>query len=512
MKILKIIIHLLAFLTGICLIFNIPVTREYESLLLTLLIGYGCISLFMLVVMELINGSFPRFIGILLVVSLFAFNFFSETSQLYNRAETIYFLRYSLLVFAGAFTIINIFGISPKFSFTKIEISSFKKYYLFNHLMYLTLIALIIAAIYIIHKEKPEEILKRSSALLLAVLPFFNKNYVRAISRKINNHERFLKTGISMGQLGLLARIKNFVFTKDRIVSTGIYQLTESDYRSTIKVTTALQLARILSNEWNPKYSKLFVMDELQKIDFNYRIVEKNEHGISVIDDDACMYHFGNASFVKNKIRRDDRANMFLLKNEIPIAKFRINEKIAAEKTELINQLDYYGNTLLFNPGNNEDLGYDYTLLFDKIYAGVNETKQHDLLKDLEKKAPTAFFASKAIKQQPNSLCFHVTTNIDAEQKPNKIILDQNQLLQVPSLVHQAKKVQSLLRITFVFAAIFQILAAVIALIYYKHLLLVFGLSIGISLLAELIAIIIIRKIGHTPSHPANLAQSHQAA
>jgi hypothetical protein len=512
MKILKIIIHLLAFFTGICIIFNFPVTREYEPFLFTLLIGYGCISLFLLVILESIAGSFPRYIGILLVVSFFAFDFFSEKSHLYNSAETIYFLKFILVFLAGAFAVINIIGVSLEFSFKKIEISSFKKYYLVNHLMYLTLIALIIAAIYIIHKEKPEEILQRSTAVLLAVFPFFNKNYVRAISRRFTNHERFLKTGISMGQLGLLSRIKNFVFAKDRIIATGIYQVTESDYRSTIKVTTALQLARILSNEWNPKYSKLFVMDEFQKIDLNYRIVEKNENGISVIDDDACMYHFGNASFVKNKIRRDDRANMFLLKNEIPIAKFRINEKIAAEKTELINHLDYYGNTLLFNPGNNEDLGYDYTLLFDKIYAGVNETKQHDLLKDLEKKAPTAFFTSKAIKQQPNSLCFQITTNIDAEQKPNKIILDQNKLLLVPSLVQLARKVRALLRNAFFFAVIFQLLAAIIALFYYKNLLLVFGLSIGIALLAELIAIIIIRKIGHTPSHPANLAQSHQAA
>ena len=512
MKIIQTIIHAIAFLTGISVILNIPFLKEFEGIILLLMLAYALSTLLFSVIRELSLNSFPRHIGLLLVFGFFAYEYISKRYFLFDQAGIIRNLKYATVIMAGAFIILSLIGASVKLRFKKIEINAYKKYYLVNNILYVSILLVFIPLIYFLPKSSFEESGKRMIAVLLAIFPFFNKNFVRGIALRLKNRKPFLDLGISIGQLGKLARIRNFVFAKDKIISTGDYQILESDYRSTIKVTTALQLARMLSNDWNPRYSKLFVMDEFERIKLNYRIVEKNENGISVIDDDASMYHLGNASYMKNKIRRDEHANMFLLKNEIPIAKFKINEKIAPDKTALINSLDYFGNTLLFSPGNVDDLGYDYTLLFDKIYSEIKEPKQYEMLKDLEKKAPTAFFTSKAPKQIPNSLCFHVTTNIDAEQKPNKIVLDQHQLLKVPAMVKLAKKVHTLLRYALFFSVFFQLAAAVIALLFYNQMVLVFGLSFGIALLAELFAILIIRQIGYFPSHPAILAQSHQAA
>jgi len=277
-------------------------------------------------------------------------------------------------------------------------------------------------------------------------------------------------------------------------------------------VSTALQIARILANDWNPKYAKLFVMDEFEKVDMMYRLVDRGENGITVIDDDACMYHLGNSTYVKDKIKWDDKSNLFLLKNDIPIAKFKVNEKIMPEKIELLNQLDYFGNTLLIYPGHVQDLGHDYTILFDKIYSEVDEKKQAELLKELEKKAPTALFTAKSTKNIVNSVYFFVTSNIEEKSTASKIVIAPESLLEIPRIFNIAKKVHSILRNALLYSFIVQFVFGIIALIFYKYLILLLALNVLLGILSQIIEAIIVKKICYFPSQPANLAHSHHAA
>jgi hypothetical protein len=429
-----------------------------------------------------------------------------------NKIQTEGFIVYAATILSVVLILFTLFGTPVSFNYRKIDVAAYRRYFLANMFFCLLLVLILVLIVYIIEKRDINKLLIRILAINLAVFPFFNRNFVRGITQRLQQNKNFLALGISFGQLGKLAKIRNFVFTKDRIISSGIFQLTESEYRSTIKVTTAMHLTRQLAGIWNPKYTNLFVSDEFENLKLKYQVVEKNENGISVIDDDACMYHLGNSTFVKDKIKKDEHSNLFLLKNEILIAKFRINEKITAEKVELMNQLDYFGNTVLFNPGEIEDLGYDHTIIFDKIYSHVTESKQSELLRELEKKAPTAFFTAKNPKEISNTMSFHITTSIDAQSGPNKIVLSPQKLIKVPEMIRLAKKVHTLLSHTLLFSLFFQIVLFVIAIINYNSLIMLFGLNSAMAVIAEIVAILIIRKIGYLPSHPANLAQSHQAA
>ncbi|NJO90203.1 MAG: hypothetical protein HC831_15610 [Chloroflexia bacterium] len=190
------------------------------------------------------------------------------------------------------------------------------------------------------------------------------------------------------------------------------------------------------------------------------------------------MYHFGNYSYVKGKIKRDNKANLFLLKNEIPIAKFIIDEKIADEKAEFINQLDYFGNTILFNQGAKEDLGRDYEIVFDRVYSGLNNAKQRDLLKELNKKAPTAFFSTTDPGKTPNDLSFYITTKSDVKKNEKLVICSANSLLQLPKLIGHVKKVHTFIRHALYASMTIQFLLLVFALFSFKNLILVLSINL----------------------------------
>jgi uncharacterized integral membrane protein len=274
----------------------------------------------------------------------------------------------------------------------------------------------------------------------------------------------------------------------------------ESDYRSTIRVITATQLARQLAEEWNPKYTRLFINDEFEKSRLKYHVIEKNENGISVIDDDACLYHFGNSAFVKDVIKKDEYANLFLVKNELPIAKFRVNEKITNDKVELMNELDYFGNTILFNPGIIEDLGYDYTIMFDKIYSGTTPEKQLELLRDLEKKAPTAHFTAKNPKQIPNSICCYISSNIDIKNEEKKIVLNSEKLFKIPEILRLAKKMHTMVKYALYFSILFQLLLIIFAFLNSEKIILIYGFNFAFFMLAELLGKAIAGKLFTVPA------------
>jgi hypothetical protein len=504
MKILRIILNLIACLIGLLLAINLPVNEEIKNILFHGLMFYGLLALSFSVLREIILVSFPRKIGLLIVFAFIAFQIITNNFIVAEKEYSKLFVVYAASILSFSILIHSFLGDSFSFNHRKIDVRSFRSFYRRNNWFFIVLFVVLVSLVFLLERDSKSNYLIRISAILLAIFPFLNKDFIRGLTQRLKSSKDFSALGIGLEYLGKLGWLKNFVFTKDKIISTGIYQVTESDYRSSVRVTTALQIARILANEWNPRYAKLFVMDEFEKLELNFRLVEKNENGISVIDDDACMYHLGNATFVKDKIRVEDKFNLFLIKNDLQIAKFRINEKIATEKTELINQLDYFGQTQFIYNGNIHDLGHDYTIIFDKIYPDISEQKQTKLLKDLDKKMPTAFFSSKAPKEVVNSVYFYITSNIDLENTGNMIVLDSQMLLKVPVMIKLAKKVHSLFRYTLLSSIGFQLIMGIIALFNYNSFILIFSLNIGIGILTEIIALIITRKIAQLPTKPPN--------
>jgi len=512
MKAIRIIIHTFALLAGLLLILDLPFISELKQILLYIIIAYSLSNLVIYLMMDLLALTLPRFTGISLVYAFMVYqHFFGKNAFVEQTVSTNYILWFS--IFFPAFLLLNnILGIPVWFKFKKKDISAFRKYYILNIFVYFLLIIIFVFISYLLENERNQSFYSRIIAIFSALYPFLNKQFFLGLYRRYQsgiNREGF---NMDFGLLGKLGLVRNFVFAKDKIISTGKYQLTESDYRSTIRVSTALALSRYLAEQWNPKYTSLFVRDEYEKLDVKFQIVEKNENGISVINDDATMYHFGNSAYLKNKTHKDDHSNLFLIKNEIPIAKFKINEKIEPEKVEFFNELDYYGNILLLNNGNLEDLGHDYTIIFDKIYSGINETKQFDILKELEKKAPTAFFSAKQHIDVPNSVFFYITSKIDAKPIENQIILASQDLRKIPGIVRTAKKVHSLSKYALFFLFFSQLFMAVFAIFGYQFPALISSISLLIALLSEIFARYVIKQVDQLPSQPANLAHNHHAA
>jgi len=495
MKIFLVILHSLALVTGIVLVSNLSDLPVSEEILIYFLIGYSVVVFLINLFKSFGLLTFPRQIGLFIVYVFVSVQYLIQNAFFLHQENSLKFILFASMVLAAGMLIITIKTNPFKFKYDKVEISGFASIFRINFWMYLILMPIFFTAIFLLSKNNIQNLTLRALALVLSFAPLLNKEFFNRLSCILEKHKSFLEIGFSLSQLGIFGRIRNFVFFKDKILSTGMYQIAESDFRSTVRVTTAIQIARILADDWNARYAKLFVMDDYEKVNLDYRLVHKNEDGITVIDDDACMYHLGNSTYVKDKIKWDDRANLFLLKNDIPIAKFKVNEKILAEKIELLNQLDYYGNTLLIHNGHIQDLGHDYTIIFDKIYEQIKDDKKIELLSEIEKKAPTAIFVAKSQKECVNSACFHITIDDFTSINKSEITLSPNKLPEIPKLFGIAKKVKALFRNMQILTICFQIIFSLLALLFYKYMLALFTINVVTLIVFEFVEIILAKRI-----------------
>jgi len=510
MRILRIILHSIFLIAGAMVLLNIVLPEQYINTIFLGTIGYAILILSYSVILELFLLSFPRFLGILLIMLFFSTSFFLNDFNIFSREILFNYLKIISIVIIAVFLLLDLINSFPRISYARIKTHSYKISLIINNTIFLTIIVL--SFMLYVNTNKNKENLIYAIAFLMVLFPYFNKTFIQRLAHSLKPRIDDFKLDISFNQLVKMAKIKNFVFSKDKLIESNDYQLIDSDFRSTVRVITATQLSLQLANMWNRKYAKLFVNDEFENSPVKFDIVEQNDSGICVIDDKAGMYHFGTYAFVKDKIRPDNKSNLFLLKNDLTLAKYIVNEKISPEKTELINQLDYYGNTILFNPGIKEDLGRDYSIVFDKVYSGLNEEKRHNLLSELNKKAPTAYFTAKYPKNIPCELSFYISSNTDIEKNKKIVISNSRNLYTIPSLIGFAKKVHNFINYAQLLSIVIQLFMLLVAFFNYKSLLILFSVNIILGLLAETGLKIFAKKINHLPDQPANLDQSHQAA
>ena len=487
MRILKIVLHSLFLILGASLLLKTFFSPQVTNLLYLLLFSYTILALGISVLKEVILIAFPRHFGFLFVFTYFFSLLFFEKFEQFTKDELINFLTLFSILLATYFLISSIIDTRFSFKFRKIKTSSFINKYWINYIIALMLFLSSFAFVFVLLREKSLSNIYYSLAVLLALYPHLNKNLIRTFNASLNSLSQKLNLSITFNQIGKLAKIKNFVFSKDKFIESGDYRMVDSDYRSTVRVITVLQLCLQLSEDWNKKYKRLFVQDEFEKKEIKYQIVEQNTNGITVIDDGATMYHFGNYTYVKEKTKRDNKANLFLLKNEIPIAKFTVNEKIADDKAEFINGLDYFGNTILFSQSAREDLGRDYDIVFDRVYSGLNDKKQTELLKELKKRASTAFFSTKDPGKTPNELNFHITTNTTVKNDDKTVVCDAKNLIQLPKLINHVKKVHTFIKHALYTSMLIQVLLTIFALINPTNLALILSINLAFVILSEIV-------------------------
>lgn len=510
MRILRIILHSIFLIAGAIILFDIKFPEQYSNAIFSGIVLYTVIILSYSVILELLMLSFPKYLGILSVILFFSVEFHLHEFEIFTQETLFNYLKIMSVISIANFLILDLMDEFPRISYARIKTHSYRLLLFSNTLI--CLIILLGALMLYIGSNKNKENWFYLVAILIAMFPYFNKTYIRSLAVNLQNQIDDFNLGISFNQLVKMARIKNFVFSKEKLIESSDYQIIDSEFRSTVRVITATQLSLQLATMWNRKYAKLFVTDEYESSSIKFEIVEQDDNGICVIDDTAGMYHFGTYAFVKDKIKPDNKSNLFLLKNGLPIAKYIVNERISNEKTEFINQLDYFGNTILFNQGIKEDLGRDYSLVFDKVYSGLNEDKKINLLRELNKKAPTAFFTAKYPKNVPCEISFYVSSNTSAEKNHRVVIAGSKSLFTIPALIGFAKKVHQFINYALLLSIVIQIFIFLLALFNYKNLILLFSINIILGLLAEMGLKIFSKKLRYLPDQPANLAQSHQAA
>lgn len=487
MRILRIILHSFFVLLGVGALNKILIPAEYLNIAINIVYAYTLGIIGFSIIKEIGVFAFPRHMGIAIVYVFLLWEFL--TLEL-SAVQFLVLQRYLLLasVFIVAYHLIVAIINNPySFKFRKMGTSSFREYYWPVYVIYLMIIIASGYFFYNLNKSQNIDTWHYSLAILLGLFPYYNKNLVRALGVSLLKSLEEYCLKITFNQLGRLSKVKNFVFFKDRLIESGNYQLVDSDYRSTVRVISMLKLSLQLSDDWNKKYSRLFVNDEFGAEKFSYKIVSKNEDGITVIDDKAILYEFGNYKYVKDKIKRDDKANLYLLKNDLPVAKYTVNERINDDKAELVNQIDYFGNTILFNSGTDEDLGRDYEIVFDKIYSNLSETKLNDILTELNKRAPTAFFTSTKPENIKHNLIIYITENPGVKKNGKFLECNQRSLLDIPRIIKQTKKVNLFLRYGLFISLGIQFALLVLAIIFYKHILLILGLNLGFASIAELL-------------------------
>lgn len=512
MRITRIILHALFLILGVLILLEVQISEKVANILPLILSFYALGILLFSVIRELILMSFPRHIGVMLVLGFLVLKLITKDYLIFSEDKLLSYITQGSAIIAAYFLIIAILGNSLKFSTLRIKAGSYNSYYRINYFLYITIAVLAVTFYFISPLGENGKNWQYSLAILLALFPFFNKNFVKKFAGYLQILSDKFKLDISFNQLGKLAKVRNFVFAKEKLIESKEYQIVEVEYRATVRVNSVVQLALKLASDWNPKYQKLFVSDEYEKKPMNYAIVEQNNNGICVIDDDATMYHFGTYAFVKDKVKYDNKSNLYLLKNSLPIAKYIINEKIANEKVELVNQLDYFGNTILFNPGIKEDLGRDYSIVFDRVYSNLSEEKQQNLLLELNKKAPTAFITAKDPTNLAAYLSFYLTTKTDIKKNNSIICCNSKSLLAIPLFILYAKRVHTFIKYSLLTSIIIQLLLIVFAFLNYESLALIVAFNLGFATLAEIFTALASKKLNQLPDHPANRDQSHHAA
>ena len=276
--------------------------------------------------------------------------------------------------------------------------------------------------------------------LLFAVNIVFIRITTSLLNKKMKSGINNLNINLKPERLKNLDKVKTIIFSKEKIISSGKFKLTNIEHRSTISKKTVLETAIYLAKLWKPAYAKALkkkLKEPLKKSVL--QLIEKTEYGVSATNDAGRKLMLGYYPYVHQYVNKEDGSSFYLIKNNILSGKFTIREKQNKEAIEQIKKLNSLGNLVYLDAALENKQAE--VLPFDKAYSGLNIDGQKETIKKLSNKASTALVTTNERLLGIANFDFLIS---DKKNNPaNYIQLKLNELYKIKSLFKLIKKVQN---------------------------------------------------------------------
>jgi len=477
-NILLISLHSLFTILAVYLV--VPLFLSFKNLgtyLSIAIVAYVIISIFIKIIKDIYNKNFPQFLFFFIAFALYYYSIFaschftfelkdfSNTEIIYLNSIFVIYLFFDYLIFMNS-------------KDEKIKKYPFKFIYKWNYIVIIISLFFISIFIFTIHKLSIHEIINYSSRFLFAVNPFFNKNLVNLLQKKTQITLKQLNIDVSFYQIGLINTIKTFVFSRKGFIGKQEYELSNIEHRKTLRKTSVLNIAASISKLWNNEYYETFTNAVTDISELEFTVIKKTKDGIIVKNESYGRLIFGFYSFISKytnierptrflKPRRSvDTHNLYLIKNELAIAKFTIKEKTDKNNLVIADKFNEYGNTVFINDNEIIDFNTDISV-FDKAYTCKNIKEEKDILQKLNVKAPTAFITNNKHKIKEQDLTFVIFNKEKIiDRNENIIYIAENK---VARLIKISKKISNRINYSLIFFVLLNLILLIFAIFFYKQ-------------------------------------------
>ena len=461
--------HSLFTILAIYLIVTLSLKNEILDYYLSLIIAsYVIISIIIKIIRDICFNTFPQFLFFFIAFILY---YYSISADNYFTISLKYLLNQEIIYLNSFFTI-YLFTEFLIFKNSKVEESKneiFKFIFKWNYVIILFLtIFILIFVIVVKNRFYVIDIIKYSSSFLFAIHLFFNKKLINLLKKNTQNLLKQFKLNTSFLQIGQLSTIKTFVFSRFGFIGKQKYELTNIEHRKTLRKNSVLNIAALISKLWNVKFYETFINTVTDISELEFMIIEKSADGIIVENENYGRLIFGFYSFINKYTDERNTHNLYLIKNELTIAKFTIKEKIKKDNIEIADKFNKYGNTVLIN--DNEIIEFNTNIsIFDKTYICKNIEEEKEILHKLNAKAPTAFFTNYNHKINEQELTFVISEDVNNNNNNNNnsnIYIQNNEII---NLINLSNKVDSRINVSFLIFVLLNFVLLIFAIFFYKQ-------------------------------------------
>jgi len=474
------------------LIVPLSFKNEIINLYLSIIIAaYVIIFILIRIIKDIYNNTFPNFLLFLIAFALYYYSIFASN---YFSFSLKYFLNTQIIYLNSIFTIylfINHF-IFKDLNTTKLHTHTLKFISKWNYIVILfSFIFILIFVLTVKNKFNIIEIILYSSSFLFAINPLFNKNQINLLQKKTQIILKKIGINVSFLQIGLINTIKTFVFSRFGFIGKQQYALSNIEHRKTLRKNSVLNIAASVSKLWNTDFYNTFIKAVTDASELEFTIIEKSKNGIIVENESYGRLIFGFYSFISKYIDERNTHKLYLIKNELTIAKFTIREKIKENNIKIADIFNQYGNTVLIN--DNEIIEFNTNIsIFDKTYNCKNIEEENEILQKLNSKAPTAFFTNNEHSINKQDLVFvnendkNIAEKLQISLETNTIYLFKNELDKLEDLIKLSKKIDSRINYSLMFFVLLNSVLLIFTVFFYRQPALIMLLNLTLSVIYTL--------------------------
>ena len=471
-------LHSFFVILAVYLIVPLFLKIEYVDSYLSIFIAtYVIFSIIIRIIKDIYHKNFPQFLFFFIA---FVFYYYSILASNYFIFSFKYLLNPTSIYLNSFFTIYLFvdFLIFKNLTVEKKQQQHFKSILKWNYVVIIFLmIFIIIFAIAFKNNYYFIDIIEYSASFIFAVNLFFNKKLIYLLQKNTEILLNQIDLKISFSQIVQFNTIKTFAFSRFGFIGKQEYELSNIEHRKTLRKNSVLNIAVSISKLWNIKFYETFIKTNTNISELEFTIIEKTEEGIIVENENYGRLIFGYYSFISKYIDERNTHNLYLIKNELTIAKFRIKEKIKADNVEIADIFNKYGNTVLIN--DNEIIEFStHISVFDKIYNCKNIKEEKNILQKLNAKAKTAFFTNNNNKINEQELTFIVEENV--KYNDNSIYIQNKK---IENLISVSNLIDKRINISFLIFILQNLFLLTFTVFFYKQPTFVLALSISLSVI-----------------------------